>query len=323
MKASFAANANIALVKYWGKRDEGLILPHQSSFSVTLGGLSVTATVAFGMERDEVVVNGAEATGEERARVIKVLDAVRAGLGFARVETRGNFPKAVGLASSAAAFAAIAVAARAAAGSPRDEREESILARLGSGSACRSVRGGFCLWRRGQRSDGLDSYARQLFPAEHWPQLRLVVALLERKEKRVKSREGMRRTVETSPYYSAWVQDAEEEAARAVESVRRKDLAALGALSERNALRMHAAAMGADPPLCYLAPATLRVIEAVADARERGVPVWFTLDAGPNPVLLTEASREEDAKQLARAAGAREVIACGPGGDPAPAPELF
>lgn len=324
-KASARAHPNIALVKYWGKRDEELVLPHQSSLSVTLGPLSVTATVELGAEYDEVEINGVTARGLERERVLRLVDRVLEGRspGPVRVATRGDFPPAAGLASSAAAFAALAVAARAAAGLPRSPREESILARLGSGSACRSVQGGVCVWRRGERADGADSFAEQLFGPEHWPALRMSVAIVRREEKRVKSRDGMRATVLSSPYYRAWVEDAEREIPRAIDLAARRDLAGLGELAERNAWRMHATALGADPPLCYLAPTTLAVIERVARAREEGTPVWFTLDAGPNPVLLTEAAHEDSVERLAREAGALDVLRCGPGGDAQPAPHLF
>ncbi len=316
-KATATAHPNIALVKYWGKRDEALILPHQSSLSVTLAPLSVTTTVEFRPGADEVELNGKVAQGTERSRVLHVLDTLRLGtdLGPARVVSRGDFPASAGLASSAAGFAALAVAARAAAGMPRDAKAASILARLGSGSACRSIEGGYCAWRRGTRPDGGDSHAEQLFPASHWPDLRLVVAMVSREEKDVKSRDGMRSAVETSPYYPAWAQDAEVEVGRATLHIRARDLEALGALSERNAWRMHATSLAADPPLCYLKPGTLALILALPKARAEGVPVWFTLDAGPNPVLLTDAANEAKVVALARAHGAAEVVQCAPGGD--------
>ncbi len=316
-KATAVAHPNIALVKYWGKRDEALILPHQSSLSVTLAPLSVTTTVEFRHGDDEVELNGKVAQGSERSRVLQVLDVLRreTGLGGAKVVSRGDFPASAGLASSAAGFAALAVAARAAAGLERSPRAESILARLGSGSASRSIQGGVCAWRRGQASDGSDSFAEQLFGADHWPELRLVVAMVSREEKDVKSRDGMRSTVETSPFYPAWAADAEQEVARAAALIERRDLQALGELSERNAWRMHASALAADPPLCYLKPATLELILRLKEERHRGVPVWFTLDAGPNPVLLTDAAHEDLAVEVARSCGAREVVRCHPGGD--------
>ncbi len=319
MKATATAHPNIALVKYWGKRDEGLILPHQSSLSVTLAPLSVTTTVEFGADLDEVEINGKRAAGSERDRVLQVIDAIRqdtrAPLDHARVVSRGDFPSSAGLASSAAAFAALALAGRAAAGSPSNVRAASVLARRGSGSACRSIQGGVCIWRRGEQADGSDSYAEQLVDERHWPQLRLVVAIVSREEKDVKSRDGMRSAVETSPYYPAWAKDAEAEVDRAAALVKRRDLPALGELAERNAWRMHATSLAADPPLCYLKPATLALIQLLPEQRRKGIPVWFTLDAGPNPVLLTDEPHAKVVEALALAAGATEVITCLPGGD--------
>ena len=324
MKATATAHPNIALVKYWGKRNEKLILPHQSSLSVTLGPLQVTTTVEFTAlttAPDVVEINGKHAEGTERARVVELLSLVRkqAGakkkLGAAIMVSRGDFPASAGLASSAAAFAALAVAARAAAGFGRDVKEESILARRGSGSASRSVEGGFVRWNRGKRADGADSFGEQLFPAEHWPELRMLVGMVSREEKEVKSRDGMRTTVETSPFYPAWAKDAEREVKEIVRHLKRRDLEAVGEIAERNAWRMHASALAADPPLCYLKPATLAVIDACRLARKQGVGVWFTLDAGPNPVLLTSRRDEHRAAEIIRENGAAEVVHCVPGGD--------
>ena len=318
--ATARAHPNLALVKYWGKRDEVLVLPHQSSLSLTLAPLSVTAAVELGVGagEDEVTINGVRAIGQERERVLRMVGRVQAGrpeLAGAHVVTAGDFPAAAGLASSAAAFAALAVAARAAAGEKADARAASILARLGSGSASRSVQGGFCAWHRGDRVDGKDSYAEQLFPPSHWPEVRMVVAVVAKEEKEVKSRDGMRHTVATSPYYGAWVEDAEQEVTRAVNAVRRRDLEELGMIAERNAWRMHATALAADPPLCYLKPKTLEVIQAIARLRAQGVPAWFTLDAGPNPVVLTDEKSEPTVTALCRGLGADPVVPCSPGGD--------
>lgn len=321
MRATATAHPNIALVKYWGKRDERLILPHQSSLSVTLGPLSVTTTVEFTAERgaDEVRINGRTATGSERERVVALLGVVRrtarGRLGRARMESAGDFPAAAGLASSAAAFAALAVAARTAAGFARDTKAESILARQGSGSACRSVQGGFVRWNRGRRADGKDSFGEQVFDEAHWPDLRLLVGMVSREEKEVKSRDGMRSTVDTSPYYPAWAKDAEAEARHIVPFIKRRDLEAVGEIAERNAWRMHATAFAAAPPLCYLKPQTLAVIEACRELRRRGTGVWFTLDAGPNPVLLTSAADEATVARVLKQHGASEIVSCRPGGD--------
>jgi diphosphomevalonate decarboxylase len=324
-KATARAHPNIALVKYWGKRDSERILPYQSNFSLTLAPLEVTTTVELGAGATSVELNGNEAVGQERARVVALVEAVgrEAGraLGPVRVVSRGNFPMAAGLASSAAGFAALARATRAAAGLPDDVRATSRLARTGSGSASRSVQGGFCTWHRGSRPDGEDSFATQDFTEAHWPELRLLACVVSSLVKDVSSRDGMQSTVETSPYYPAWVKDAEAEVPRAREAVRKRDLASLGALAERNAWRMHATALAADPPLCYLRPATLAVLLELPRARAKGCPVFFTLDAGPNPVLLTTLEHVARVEALAREAGASDVVRCAPGGDACLLPE--
>ena len=322
MKATAVAHPNIALVKYWGKRDERLVLPHQSSLSLTLAPLSVTTTVDFTGDSDDVEINGKLAAGAELSRVVGLLELVRKDarrelkvkLGSAHVLSRGDFPAAAGLASSAAAFAALSVAARTAAGFEPDTKAESRLARRGSGSACRSIEGGFVRWNRGRRADGRDSFAEQVFSETHWPDLRLLVAMVSREEKAVKSRDGMRSTVATSPYYAAWAKDAEAEVAHILRFIKRRDLEGVGTIAERNAWRMHATALAADPPLCYLKPETLKVIQAVAEERKSGVGIWFTLDAGPNPVLLTTAKDEARAVEVVRSCGAAEVVRCFPGG---------
>ncbi len=318
-KATAIAHPNIALVKYWGKRDEELVLPHQSSLSITLAPLTVTTTVEFGAPGEQVVLNGRAAQPRERERILATVARARQGtgqeLGPVRVESIGNFPAAAGLASSAAAFAALSVAARAAAGLPWNERECSILARQGSGSASRSIRGGVCVWRRGTRRDGADSFAEQVFPTDHWPALRLLSVLLVAEEKEVSSREGMQRSVETSPFYAAWAANAEAEVARAIERIAERDLAGLGQVAERNAWRMHAVALSADPALCYFAPSTIALLRQLARERSRGLPAWFTLDAGSNPFILTDAEHEKDVERLARDCGAHEVTSCRAGGD--------
>ena len=319
MKATAVAHPNIALVKYWGKRDEERVLPHQSSLSVTLDGLCVTTTVELGVPKEEIRLNRGTAKEAEATRIRRVLAAVQreisAPLGKAKVVSEGNFPPAAGLASSAAGFAALATAVRAAVKLERDVREASRLARIGSGSACRSIQGGTCVWRRGVQPDGSDSYAEQAFPEQHWPELRLVVCIVSEGEKEVSSRDGMRHTVETSPFYSAWALAAEADIDRALEYVRDRNLPRLGELAERNAWRMHATALAADPPLCYFSPATLRLIAAFRKARTHGLPVWFTLDAGPNPVALTAEEHVARVESICRENGARRIVACAPGGD--------
>ncbi len=318
MKACAVAHPNIAVVKYWGKRDEDLILPANSSLSMTVDGLSATTTVEFGgREADSATVDGRACEGEDLARIVRVLDAVRAKAGRAeraRVVSRTDFPKSVGLASSSAGFAALAAAASWAAGQSPTAAELSILARLGSGSACRSIEGGFCEWRRGEAADGSDSYAVQVAPPDHWPDLRMVVVVVSSEPKAVSSREGMRRCVETSPYFEAWTKVAAADVPPARQAVLDRDLPALGRVAERNAYRMHACALAADPPIQYMEPGTVAVIAAALTMRAGGAPVYFTLDAGPNPVLLVEASLVSRLEiRLGGMPGVQRILVGGPG----------
>ncbi len=318
MKATVTAHPNIALIKYWGKRNEELILPHNGSISMTLDGLSATTTVEFNeSEKDAAQIDGRRLEGGELARIVRLLDLVRERAGLtkrARVVSKTDFPKAAGLASSAAGGAALAGAAALAAGLNLDTRELSILARQNSGSACRSVEGGFCEWLRGRLEDGSDSYAVQLANEAHWPELRMIVAICADEAKDVSSRDGMRQTVETSPYYEAWVSSATEDLGAARDALAAKDLAKLGPIVERNAWRMHASAMAADPPINYLKPTTLAVIEAVKALRAAGANTWFTLDAGPNPVILCPSNAVSRVEvRIGAIDGVQKTVAAGPG----------
>ncbi len=318
MKATACAHPNIALVKYWGKRDEEKILPHTGSLSMTLDGLSATTTVEFGgRDEDSAQIDGRRQEGDGLRRITKVLDAVRAKAGIdlkAKVVSKTDFPKAAGLASSAAGGAAVAAAACWAAGLKPEPRELSILARIASGSACRSVEGGFCEWKPGTAEDGSDSFAVQVAGEAHWPELRMVVVICAEEAKAVSSREAMRRSVETSPYYPAWVKSTAEELEVARAALLAKDLAKLGAEAERNAWRMHALTISAEPPLVYLRPITLSVIENVAALRAGGVPAYFTLDAGPNPVVVCLANAvTRITMRLGSLPGVVRTVVAGPG----------
>jgi diphosphomevalonate decarboxylase len=305
VKATAVAHANIALVKYWGKRDEALILPEAGSLSLALDRLLTTTTVELGADRDSFLLDGREAAPGELRRARALLDA--AGIPQrARIESRNDFPTGAGLASSASGFAALAKAACAAAGLSRTDEQLSKLARLGSGSAARSVPGGWAVWE--------DEAARQVFPESHWD-VRMVVALCAQGPKKVGSRDGMRSSRETSPYHEAWIAQCQQDLPRALLHLRDRDLAQLGALAERNALRMHADALAADPPLLYWEPATIGCLKALQQLRDDGVQAFGTIDAGPHVVSLCEA---RDAAAVERAlrnvSGVRDVLACAPAG---------
>lgn len=311
------ANVNVALVKYWGKRDAGLNLPATGSISVTLDGLYTEARVAFGSgERDLVEIDGAPARGEEYTRVTRFLDLVRERsrrAERARVVTGGSVPRGAGLASSASAFAALAVAATRAAGVELDGAELSALARRGSGSAARSIAGGFVEWHRGERPDGTDSVAEQLLAAEAWD-LRVVVAIVDDGPKAVSSRDGMARAA-ASPLYPAWVEGAAADLDEARSAIRRRDLETLGAIAEHSALKMHAIGLAARPPLLYWRGATIEGLRRVWALRNEGVRAFATIDAGPQlKVLCSPGDAESVASALGAIAGVRRVLVCRVGG---------
>ncbi|HEY5677070.1 MAG TPA: diphosphomevalonate decarboxylase, partial [Myxococcales bacterium] len=302
MKATAQAHANIALVKYWGKSDDARLLPQAPSLSVALDKLLTTTTVELGAAVDSFELDG---RGEDPARARALLDA--AGIrARARIVSRNAFPTAAGLASSASGFAALAVAASAAAGQDRSVGELSALARLGSGSAARSVPGGWAVWE--------GESARQVFAPSHWD-LRFCIAVCAAGPKQVGSRDGMRTTRDTSPYHAAWIDQCRRDLPEALARLGRRDLPGLGALAERNALCMHADALAADPPLLYWQPATVGCLLALRTLRASGVPAWGTIDAGPHVVALcapADAARVEAA--LRGVAGVDEVLVCAPAG---------
>jgi diphosphomevalonate decarboxylase len=307
------ANANVALVKYWGRAPGPGHQPASTSLSLTLDGLSSTARVA------ELPQGTTDRVGwvppGPVADLGRFVAHARAQLGIGRpldVLVTSNFPVAAGLASSASAYAALTTAlATLAADHPSADRL-AALARHGSGSACRSMLGGFVQWRPGDDAGAVT----QIAPPEHWP-LAVLVAVTDPGTKRVPSREGMRRTRATSPFFDAWLTASTADLAAVREAVSSRDLPGLGEAAERNALRMHATALAADPPLLYWEAATLSVIREVWRLREDGVPAFFTIDAGPQVKVLCEpgdAQRVERA--LAGVPGVLRILRSHPGGAP-------
>lgn len=310
------ANVNIALIKYWGKRNEQLILPYTSSLSLTLSDLYATTSVHFdeSLSADFVTLDGFALPTDDstRLRVVAMLDLVREKAGIstkAKVVSHNHVPIAAGLASSASGSAALAAAASYAAGLNLTPRELSRLARRGSGSACRSIFGGFVLWNKGE--DDETSYAEpiaDLFadplsePAEpadsHLPASppaqknlnpAMIVVTLDSSKKPISSRTAMRRTVETSPAYMPWVEQSKKDLARALDAIRVGSIEQLGEVMEQNSLGMHETMRKANPPVNYLTDKTYAVLNAVCSMRECGWPVWATMDAGPNVKVLTDA----------------------------------
>ncbi|HJN76724.1 MAG TPA: diphosphomevalonate decarboxylase [Myxococcota bacterium] len=312
--ATAIAHPNIALVKYWGKRDRELNLPSTSSISLTLDKFQTRTRVDLGVEMDLLVINGRTVTGGEAFRVFEHLDLILPGRRPAQVVSESNFPAAAGLASSSSAFSALTVAAMAEGGHELTPEELSVLARRGSGSACRSIWGGWVEWRRGSEPDGNDSHGVHLAPPEHWD-VRMVVAVVHGGRKKVGSTEGMLRTMATSPMYAAWVASYERDLSQARQGVLDKDLGALGAAMERSTLKMHATMMTSDPPIRYWRGASVALMDAIEGLRSKGVGAWWTMDAGPNMKVLCEA---HDAGRVAHTLGTfvQQVEILAPGGPP-------
>lgn len=308
--ATACAQPNIALIKYWGKRDEELILPATGSLSMTLDAFTTTTTVRVGEDADSFTLNGSPASAAATERTTRFLDLVReltADDRRAAVISVNQAPTGAGLASSASGFAALALAASKAYGLDLDPPALSRLARRGSGSACRSIVPGFAIWHAGR--DDASSFAEPV-PA---PDLRLVIVTIDGHEKAVSSREAMRLTRDTSPFYGAWVTSTQEILEEMVTACREGQIARIGELTELHALRMHAVIASCRPPVRYLAPASVSVLDAAAALRASGLQAWATADAGPNVCLLTTPADAGEVASAVAGLGRVRVVAPGPG----------
>ena len=315
------AGANFALIKYWGKADARLNVPAVGSISITLDALYTDTEVELDptLARDELWLDG-KRRDEDVVKISACLDLLRAKARVttrARVTTGNNFPTGAGLASSASGYAALVRAAEAALKLDLSPRERSIVARQGSGSAARSIFGGFVEMHAGVAPDGSDSFAEPLLAASEWP-LEVVIAVTAKHEKEVGSRSGMTRSATSSPYYAAWVAGQPADLAAARTAIRARDFAALADLAEHNCLKMHAAALSARPPLVYWNGATVECLQAVQRLRAQGCPVFFTIDAGPQvKAVCAPGARSQVAAALRAVPGVQELLtsALGPGAE--------
>ena len=283
---------------------------------MNLADLTITATVHFDplLNEDQLAMNGSPAAESAAKRVFAHLDLIRTQAGFnhrASVITQSNFPVGAGIASSAAAFAALTVAGVEAAGLHLTEAELSALARRGSGSASRSVPGGYCQWLAGGADE--TSYAASIAPAGHWALCDLV-AIVSAEHKQVGSTGG-HRLADTSVLQAGRVASAPGRFERCKEALLNRDLPAMGPIIEEDAVIMHCVMMTSRPPLYYWAPATLEIIHATACWRADGLPVYFTIDAGPNVHLICEAAYADQVEEAARRLpGVKEIRRSGVGG---------
>jgi diphosphomevalonate decarboxylase len=309
------AHPNIALIKYWGDCDPQLHIPVNGSISMNLAELGTQTTVSFdeGYERDEFSLNGQVVIGTVSERVSNFLNRVRnlAGIPFfARVKSENNFPASAGLASSASGFAALSLAASTAAGLRLDEKELSRLARTGSGSACRSIPGGFVEWQAG--TSDADSYSFSIASDDYWDIVDCI-AVVSRDEKATSSSTG-HSMASSSILQPQRVADAPRRLDLCREAILRCDFDQLADIVELDSNLMHAVMITSLPPLLYWQPATIEIMQAVKIWRNEGIGVCYTIDAGPNVhVICTGENAGIVSKRLLQLHGVMEVITTHPG----------
>jgi diphosphomevalonate decarboxylase len=295
-RATAKAPANIAFIKYWGKVNEKLRLPANSSISMNLSGAFTVTSVEFNdaLKKDSFVLNNIEASSLETLRVTEHLNRIRTLAKIkscARVISKNNFPKSSGIASSASGFAALTLAASKAIGLNLSEKDLSILARLGSGSACRSIPDGFVEWRKGENSD--TSYAHSIYPKDYWD-IEDIIVIVGSKGKKLSSSEG-HALVESSPFYNKRIIDIPKKVKDLKKSLREKDFTKFGEIVEEEAINMHAVMMTSSPPLFYWQPETISIILSIIELRNQGLEAYFTIDAGPNVHIIIQ---RKDLKKL-------------------------
>lgn len=298
------APVNIALIKYWGKRCPLLNLPVTDSLSVTVPDtLTKTVIRAIDGPCDKISLNQTimQNNSSFYKRTCQFLDLFRnEKLPFFEIETQNSVATAAGLASSASGFAALVLALNDLFQWQLSLKHLSILARMGSGSACRSFWPGFVHWHAGMEENGMDSFAEPL--AQTWPDLMLALVIVNQSQKPISSRDAMQQTVRTSPLYEAWPNTVAKHLIELKQAIAQKDFAHFGQVAEQQALAMHATMLASWPSIDYRLEATLASIHRVYELRQAGVPVYFTQDAGPNIKLLFEARHQAEILQVFPAA---------------------
>jgi diphosphomevalonate decarboxylase len=324
LRATARAGSNIAFIKYWGVSDAALNLPLSNSISMTLADAYTTTSVEWdtrgGLLGDEVTIDGTRLDARRAERVSRHLERIRALSNVtyrARIASQNNFPMASGIASSASGFAALTVAACAALGLDLTSTQLSAIARRGSGSAARSLFGGYVEWEKGR--DDATSVARQIQPADHWDLVDMV-AIVSAAEKAVSSESGHLLAV-SSPFNMARVDHIDALLMEVRSAIATRDIQRLGVVLERDALAMHAVMMTSTPSLLYWQPGTIEIVQAVRQWREQDkLPVYFTIDAGPNVHLICESAyRNAVADRLRELKSVQQVLASKPG----PGPKLL
>ena len=313
------SHPNKALVIYWGNENDTLRIPSRSSLSVTLEGINhpldyiVSLRTIGPSERDQVIIDGTEDKGEIYNQFVYHLNAMREYTGFKEkleVTTRKSFPVGSGLAGSAASASALAEAFAGLVGKTTDTRLKSIMARRGSGSASRSIFGGFVMWQKGNSDES--SYAKQLFDENHWD-LRNVIAIVSTSSKKIRSIEGMKLSKKTCPeeFYSEFVSVAKDHIEQISTAVLERDIAKLGVLYEKENYLFRRVCLRTTPPLDYWTKLTDNILEKVTDLRNDGIPAYAGTDAGPNVHVFTAPKHVQRViKMIQEVEGILDIIHC-------------
>ncbi len=326
MKTTAIAHPNKALVIYWGNKNDALRIPNRSSLSVTLQGLNhpldyivSLRTLGPSPERDKVIIDGIEDKGEIYSYFVSHLNAMRGYTGFkdkVEVSTRKSFPVGSGLAGSAASASALAEAFAGLIGKSDDTRLKSIMARRGSGSASRSVFGGFVVWQKGNANDDSSSFAKQLFNENHWD-LRNIIAVVSSNPKKIRSIDGMKLSAKTcpQPIYSNFVSVANTHIEQISAALLARDLSRIGALYEEENHLFRQVCINTMPSLDYWAKATHDILDKISTLRKEGIAAYAGTDAGPNVHVFTMPKYVERViKSVQEVEGIEDIIHCRVGG---------
>lgn len=321
-------HANISLNKYWGKRDEKLFLPTKSSLTISLSELKTTTFIQklsklnffpesnknLANNQDVIYINGTQPLDIHRQKILVFLNFFRRQYGikdFFKISTTNNFPTAAGLASSSSGFAALALGLDKVCNLGLGKKELSILARQGSGSACRSIEGGFVLWHKGIALDGNDSYAEQIFDHTHWHELCIIVVVVKTQTKFIGSREGMRMTVSTSKYYNTWLEKSAQRLPLLIRAIEKRDFTTIGQLTQNDWQDMQQVMLDTTPQLNYWTEESYKVINTIRKLCQKGLECYFTTEAGPNiKVLCLENNQNKIRSELEKISGIIQIIPC-------------
>ena len=289
--------ANIAIIKYWGKKAEKEMVPATSSISLTLENMYTETTLSplpADARVDEFYINGQLQNEAEHVKMSKIIDRYRPeGAGFVRIDTKNNMPTAAGLSSSSSGLSALVKACNAFFQLGLNRRELALEAKFASGSSSRSFYGPLAAW---------DKDSGEIYPVDTDLKLAMIMLVLEDQKKPISSRDGMKLCVETSTTFDEWIRQSEQDYKDMLVYLKENDFKKVGELTEKNALAMHATTKTATPSFSYLTDASYEAMDFVRQLREKGESCYFTMDAGPNVKVLC---LEEDLEHLSELLGQR------------------